>query len=95
MLSEEEMSSGQDESDLNDKLPAMKLLDRFEKYVEYIDMLIERPGTFFDYMAPFDQSARFAIKNILTQKSKDEISLAAFPMRVRIFLVPELNVLTV
>jgi hypothetical protein len=54
MLSEEEMSSGQDESDLNDKLPAMKLLDRFEKYVEYIDVLIERPGTFFEYMAPFD-----------------------------------------
>ena len=44
MISEGEMSSGQDESDLNDKPPDMKLLDRFEKYVEYIELAIERPG---------------------------------------------------
>ena len=46
-------------------------------------------------MPPFDQSAKFAIKQVLSSKSKEEISLAAFPMRLRIFLVPELNVLTV
>ena len=46
-------------------------------------------------MPPFDQSAKFAIKQILSSKSKEEISLAAFPMKIRIFLIPELNILTV
>ena len=46
-------------------------------------------------MPPFDQSAKFAIKQVLSSKSKEEISLAAFPMKIRIFLVPELNILTV
>ena len=95
MLSDGDVSSGQEDSELNDRPPAMKLLDKYDKYVEYIDVLVERPGTFFEYTAPFSSSCKYAIKEILTSKSKEEISLAAFPMRIRIFLVPGLNVLTV
>ena len=95
MLTEGEVSSVQDDSDLNDKPPAMKLLDRYDKYVEYIEMLIEKPGHYFEYLAPFDDPIRYAVKHILSSKSKEEISLVAFPVRIRIFLVPELNVLTV
>ena len=95
MLSEADLSSGQEDSDFNDRPPAMKLLDKYDKYVEYIEVLIERPGTFFEYTAPFSTSSRYVISEILTPKSKEEISLAAFPLRLRIFLVPGLNVLTV
>ena len=44
MLTEGEMSSAHDESDLNDKPPVMKLLDKYDKYVEYIEITIEKPG---------------------------------------------------
>lgn len=95
MLSEVDVSSGGEDSELNDRPPSMKLLDKHDKYVEYIDVLIEKPGTFYEYTAAFSQSSKYAIKEILTAKSKEEISLAAFPLRLRIFLVPGLNVLTV
>ena len=95
MLSDADVSSGQEDSELNDKPLTMRLLDKYDKYVEYIDVLIERPGTYFEYTAPFSSSSKYAINEILTSKSKEEISLAAFPMRLRIFLVPGLNVLTV
>ena len=97
MLSEADLSnSGQEDSDFNDKPPVMKLLGKYDKYVEYIDVLIERPGTFCDqYTTPFSASCKYAINEILTSKSKEEISLAAFPLRLRFFLVPALDILTV
>ena len=94
MVSDADSSDG-DDTDLNDRPPTMKLLDKYEKYVEYIDVLIDKPSTFYDYTAPFSSSSKFAIKEILTAKNKEEIGLAAFPLRLRIFLVPGLNVLTV
>ena len=73
----------------------MKLLGKYDKYVEYIDVLIERPGTFYDYTAPFSASCNYAVKEVLTSKSKEEISLSAFPLRLRFFLIPALDILTV
>jgi len=89
-----EIGSSQGDEDFEDDVPQMSLVERYEKFPEYLEVsILHNPG-FFDFIAPLNAANRYSIQNILNKKNKELISMTAFPLKIRIFLVPHLNVLT-
>ena len=72
-----------------------KLIEKYEKYPEYLKVTFWKPEAFFQHLSPFNSANKYSIMHILSPKSKDTISVHAFPLTFQIQLVPELNVLTI
>ena len=71
-----------------------RLLEKYEKYPEYLKISFKKPESFFENTKPFTASNKEAIK-ILSNKSRETILSQAFPLSFYVQLVPELNVLTI
>jgi hypothetical protein len=70
------------------------LIDKFEKFPLFIDVTIQQNPYFFDFLQPFSTSNIQSI-SILNESMKNEILLQLFPLKMRIYLVPQLNILTI
>lgn len=70
------------------------MIGKYDKFPLYVEMRVEQNERFFDFKQPFTNYNQFSI-GILKDKTKTEIGLQMFPLTMRIFLIPELNVLTV
>ena len=46
-------------------------------------------------MGPFNSANKFEIEHILSSETKHYVSSTALPLCIRVFLIPDLNVLTV
>lgn len=95
IISEENSQmSGESDSDGGENPTEKKLIEKYEKYPEYIKVTFKKPDAFFEHLMPFNSSNKMAAK-VLSSKSKDAITAQAFPLSLNIQLVPELNVLTI
>ena len=97
IISEAENShmSNSSDSDAGVNPTEKKLIEKYEKYPEYLKVTFNKPDSFFDNLMPFNNANRAAITNILSAKNKELISEQSFPFALYIQLVPELNVLTI
>lgn len=73
----------------------MLLLGKFEKFPEYLDIKIQKNPNFFDFLAPFSEASKFTIARLFSNTNKCALIDSFFPLKLRIFLVPKLNILTV
>ena len=70
---------------MNDDNPTEKrLIEKYDKYPDYLKITFKKPDTFYDYLVPFNSSNREAITKILNSKSKEAISNLAFPVTMYI-----------
>ena len=86
------------DSDADDHPTDSKLIEKYEKYPEYLKITFKKPqdvSSFFENVAPFNSANRHAISSILSQKSKDSIADKCFPLSFYIQLIPALNVITI
>ena len=75
-------SSDSDEDAVN---PTEKLLiDKYEKYPEYLQLTFKKPDTFFENLEPFYGANKESFFKILSQKSKDAVTNYAFPLKLNI-----------
>eukprot|EP00347_Sterkiella_histriomuscorum_P007800 403347513 len=79
--------------DIDDK-PILYLADQYERFPLYIEIKISQNPHFFEYLKPFNSANTFSIEQ-LSNQSKEDIMVKIFPLVVRIFLIPELNILTI
>ena len=70
---------------MNDDNPTEKrLIEKYDKYPDYLKITFKKPDTFYDYLVPFNSSNREAITKILNPKSKEAICNLAFPVTMYI-----------
>ena len=84
----ENISSDED----NEKAPT-PLLSKFEKWPEYIEVTF-RPQV-LQAASLLSEYNNYALQNVFDQKTRELIHLKSFPVTIQIYLIPELNVLTV
>lgn len=77
-----------------DEKPHQYLADQFERFPLYLELKISQNPHFFEYLKPFNPANVFAIEN-LSLESKEDILVKVFPMVIRIYLIPELNIMTI
>lgn len=73
-----QMSNG--DSDLGVNPTEHKLIEKYEKYPEYIKVKFSKPEAYFEHLAPFNESNKHSISSILSARSKEAISVQAFPL---------------
>ena len=67
------------------------LLGQYEKYPEFIEIELKPQ----DLSCLVNSQTKHALYEVLDQKTRELIILKSFPIVLRIFLVPELNILTI
>ena len=72
--------SGSSDSDLGVNPTEKKLIEKYEKYPEYLKVTFKKPDSFFEYLAPFNSSNITSVTKILSSKSKEQISVQGFPL---------------
>ena len=72
----------------------MLLLGKFEKFPEYLQVKIERNPGFFDYKPTFKPMSQYTASHLFSAKERNAIIDNSFPFTLRVFLIPELNVLS-
>lgn len=100
ILSEDDKSKGDeshgDTDDVEGNNPTEKqLLEKYEKYPDYLRLTLKKPQAFFENLEPFSSSNRHSLTKLLSKKSKEQLVEQLFPLTLYIQLVPELNILTV
>lgn len=78
----------------DERAPA-PLLGAFEKYPEYIEIQLKPQAACLTESNLLTDFNKHALNSILDQKTRELIHLKSFPVVLRIFLVPKLNILTV
>ena len=73
-----------------DKAPNA-LLEQFDKFPEYITLTLKQRQESFT----FTSYNKFAITEVIDQKQKEVIMLNTYPITLKIYLVPKLNILTI
>jgi hypothetical protein len=73
-----------------DKAPNA-LLEQYDKFPEYITLTLKQRQESF----AFTSYNKFAITEVLDQKQKEVIMLNTYPITLKIYLVPKLNILTI
>ena len=72
----------------------MLLLGKFEKFPQYLQLKIERNPAFFDFQPTFKPLSRYTANQLFSAKERNAIIDNCFPFTIRIFMIPELNVLS-
>ena len=60
----------------------------------YLEVIAHLSHDFFQFEGPFSDANCHSIK-LLSEQSKNQILMQLFPLRLRIYLVPLLNVMTI
>lgn len=71
------------------------MIEKYEKYPEYVSITVKKPSDMDEVLKTMPESIQNAFAKVLSDKSKDLINLHAFPLKVIVQLIPELNILTV
>jgi len=67
------------------------LLEQFDKFPEYITLTLKQRQESF----AFTSYNKFVLTEVLDQKQKEVIMLNTYPITLKIYLVPKLNILTI
>lgn len=92
---ENSQMSGSSDSDAGVNPTEKKLIEKYEKYPEYLKVTFKKSDSFFEYLTPFNSANIASATKILSTKSKEQISVQGLPLSLHIQLVPELNILTI
>ena len=86
IISEAENShiSNSSDSDAGANPTEKKLIEKYEKYPEYLKVTFNKPDNFFEHLMPFNNANRAAITSILSAKNKELISEQSFPFALYI-----------
>ena len=57
------------------------LIQKYEKYPEYLQLTFSKPEAYFDYLAPFSSANKESILNVLSHKTKETVLKLAFPLK--------------
>ena len=100
IVSDEEKSQGDeinnDTDEFDDVNPTdKKLLEKYDKYPDYLRVTFRKPAQFFDNLEPFNSANKHSLTKVLNKKSQEQLLEQLFPLTLYIQLVPELNILTV
>jgi len=87
--------SGSSDSDFGENPTEKKLIEKYEKYAEYLKLSFRKPENFYQYTEPFNSANIASINKILSVKSKDQILAQGFPFGFYIQIIPGLNVLSI
>lgn len=82
-------------SDFEDPKATESLLGKFAKYPEYVQIRAAQNPNMFKFEQIFKQYSRFTLTHFLTPEDRKQILQSYFPLTMRFFLLPDLNVLTV
>ena len=80
--------------DEEERIAPGPLLGQYEKFPEFIELEIKPLGTITtsNILTAYN---KYALNEILDQKTRELILLKSFPIVFRIYLVPALNILTI
>jgi hypothetical protein len=93
LLSDQENMS--DNSGDQFESPKTLLVDKYQRFPEWIEISVDQNQNFLEFMGPFNSANKYEIEHVLSSETKHYVSSTALPLLIRVFLVPELNVLTV
>jgi hypothetical protein len=80
--------------DDEDRAPS-PLLNEFEKFPEYLEIELKPHAQTLPSSKLLTAYNKFALNQIFDLKTRELIHLKSFPIILRIYLVPKLNVLTI
>ena len=69
------------------------LINKFEKFPEFIEIDLKPQNLINSSL--LSAASKNALNSVLDQKTRELIFLKSFPLTLRVYLVPELNVLTI
>lgn len=71
--------SGSSDSDFGENPTEKKLIEKYDKYPEYLKISFKKPESFFQYTEPFNSANLSSIGRVLSVKSKEHILNTGFP----------------
>ena len=76
--------SGSSDSDCGVNPTEKKLIEKYDKYPEYLKITFKKTDNFFENSTAFNSSNNTAVSKILSTKSKESILLHGFPLSLHI-----------